>query len=123
MDERLASALAREKALLTAVFAGDQATMRRAMLPDGLGVDGDFGHARQAELIAGIGRLTDGAFHIADAFLVDAGAGAEILIYTLYQSGRSHGAPIAPRVRCSTLWTRASGAWQAAFHQETVPAP
>ncbi|MGC2404695.1 MAG: hypothetical protein WA510_33195, partial [Acidobacteriaceae bacterium] len=44
-----------------------------------------------------------------------------ILAYRLCQWGRFNGSVLPPIVWCTSVWSRASGKWQAVFHQEAQP--
>jgi hypothetical protein len=45
---------------------------------------------------------------------------AALVTYKLMQSGSIAGTPIAPELYATTAWTRRSGQWLAAFHQEVA---
>jgi hypothetical protein len=113
-------AITRERHLLTAIFGRDTTEMSRLMADGGYGVDAAMGCVSQRELISGIGRLsTDAGFEMDHERIVAATPHASVIAYRLRQWGRLGQTELPPVVWCTSAWSRASGTWQAVFHQET----
>ena len=112
--------IAREQELLTAIFKGDKEKMREFMTPDGIGVDGEFGFALQADLIAGIHNLSSIAWRMEQTRVIFPDKTSCIITYLLHQSGTFSGMAIPEKVYATSLWSYVSGAWKALFHQESA---
>ena len=119
MHETAEAFIALEQRLLTAIFRADKTGMTQLMLPDGIGVDGSFGHALQHDLIAGIHQLDTVSWRTQDPRVLPFGAEAVILTYRLYQVGSFQGEPLPAQVYCTSAWRRIGGQWLAIFHQES----
>lgn len=108
-----------ERALLEAIYAADKATMRRMMLPDGLGVDQSFGYATQASLIDGIHQLSTVRWKLAEPRVLAVGDQGRIITYRLTQEISFKGRAEPTDVYSTTVWSRIENRWMAIFHQET----
>lgn len=115
--------VAAEHELLTAIYAGDKATMRRLMLPTGLGVDASFGYATQASLIEGIHEASTRRWQMHDARVIDGGRATKIVSYRLEQDVTFKGRQEPASIYATTVWTRQAHQWIAIFHQETPTTP
>jgi hypothetical protein len=120
---RAEAAVARERTLLDAIFTRNSARMADLMAEEGFGVDAVMGCVSQHELIADIDRLSaDAAFEMDRIRVVFSDHETSVLVYLLRQWGRFGESVLPPAVWCTSVWSSASGEWQAIFHQETPEA-
>jgi len=55
-----------------------------------------------------------------DVRFVPVSADSGLIVYTLTESGTSHGKEFAAKVNVSALWLKRDGKWLCAFSQETA---
>ena len=111
--------VAQERAGLEALKIGDIAAFGASMAEDAVFVDasGPAGKAQVVKNVAGF-RLLD--FTMADLRFVPLSADTGLLVYTLQESGTTHGKEFSARVHVASVWSKHSGKWLCEFSQETA---
>jgi uncharacterized protein (TIGR02246 family) len=111
--------IAQERAGLEALKIGDIAAFGDSMAEDAVFVDasGPAGKAQVVKNVAGF-RLRD--FTITDVRYVPLSADTGLIVYTLEESGTTHGKEFSARVHVASVWSKHSGKWLCEFSQETT---
>jgi uncharacterized protein (TIGR02246 family) len=111
--------VAQERAGLEALKTGDLAAFAASTADEAVFVDA-HGPATKAEVVEHTAafRLTD--YTMADVRFVPVTADSGLIVYTLTESGTSHGKEFTARVHVSSLWLKRGGKWLCAFSQETA---
>jgi hypothetical protein len=110
--------VARERSGLDSLKTGDLTTFGASTADDAIFVDA-HGPATKAEVMEHTAafRLTD--YTMTDIKFIPLSAESGLIVYTLTESGNSHGEDFSARVYVSSLWLKRGGKWLCEFSQET----
>jgi ketosteroid isomerase-like protein len=110
--------VAQERAGLDALKTGDLTAFGASTADDALFVDA-HGPATKAEVMEHTAEFRLRDYTMADVRVIPLSADSGLIIYTLTESGTSHGKEFSARVYVSALWLKRQGKWVCAFSQET----
>jgi ketosteroid isomerase-like protein len=110
--------VAHERSGLDALKIGDLATFAASTADDAVFVD-SHGPASKAEVVEHTAGFHLHDYTMSDVRFVPVSADSGLIVYTLAESGESHGKEFTARVYVSSLWIRRGGKWVCAFSQET----
>ncbi len=110
--------VAQERAGLDALKTGDLKLFDASTAEDAIFVDA-HGPATKAEIMSHTAdfRLRD--YTMADVRFIPLSADSGLIVYTLSESGTSHGKDFSARVHVSSLWRKREDKWLCEFSQET----
>jgi len=111
--------LAQERAGLEALKMGDLPAFAASTAENAVFVDAQ-GPATKAEVISHTAEFRLHDYTIEDVRFVPVSADSGLIIYTLTETGASHGKEFSARVHVSSLWLKRGGKWLCAFSQETA---
>ncbi|MGA2038887.1 MAG: nuclear transport factor 2 family protein [Bryobacteraceae bacterium] len=111
--------VAQERAGLDALKTGDLAAFAASTADEAVFVDA-HGPATKAEVIEHTAEFRLHEYTMADVRFVPLSADSGLIVYTLTESGTSHGKEFAARVHVSSVWLKRGGKWQCVFSQETA---
>jgi len=109
---------AQERAELDSLKTGDLTAFAAFLADDAIFVDAQ-GSASKAEIVKHTAELRLHEYTMADVRFVPLSPQSGLIVYTLTESGTSHGKEFSARVHVSALWFRRGGKWLCAFSQET----
>lgn len=112
--------VAQERAGLDALKRGDLAAFNASLADEAVFVD-PHGPATKAEVIDHTSAFKLDNFAMADVKFVPLPSDSGLIVYTLTESGTSHGRQFSAKVYVSSLWLKRGGKWLCAFSQETAP--
>jgi ketosteroid isomerase-like protein len=111
--------VARERAGLDALKTGDLTAFAASTADDAIFVDA-HGPATKAEVVEHTAEFRLHEYTMDDVRFVPVSADSGLIVYTLTESGTSHGKEFSAKVHVSALWLRRGGKWRCAFSQETA---
>jgi ketosteroid isomerase-like protein len=110
--------LANERAELECLRKGDVKAFADFLADDAVFVDA-HGAASKAVVVKNVSDFHLQEFTIEDVRLVPLSSKSGILIYTITESGTSHGKTFSAKVHISATWVDRDGKWVCLFGQET----
>lgn len=110
--------VAQERAGLDALKTGDLTTFGASTAEDAIFVDA-HGPATKAEVMEHTADFRLHDYTMADVRFLPLSADSGLIVYTLTESGSSHGKDFSARVHVSSLWRKRDGKWLCEFSQET----
>ncbi len=110
--------VAQERAGLDALKTGDLTTFGASTAEDAIFVDA-HGPATKAEVMEHTAEFRLHDYTMADVKFIPLSTDSGLIVYTLTESGSSHGKDFTARVHVSSLWLKRDGKWLCAFSQET----
>jgi ketosteroid isomerase-like protein len=110
--------VAQERSGLDALKTGDLTTFGASTADDAIFVDA-HGPATKAEVMEHTAEFRLHDYTMADVRLVKLSPDSGLIVYTLTESGSSHGKDFTARVHVSSLWLKKDGKWLCEFSQET----
>ena len=110
--------VAQERAGLDALKTGDLTTFGASTADDAIFVDA-HGPASKVEMMGHTAEFRLHDYTMADVRLVKLSPDSGLIVYTLTESGSSHGKDFTARVHVSSLWLKKDGKWLCEFSQET----
>lgn len=110
--------VAQERSGLDALKTGDLTTFGASTADDAIFVDA-HGPASKAEVMEHTAEFRLHDYTMADVRLVKLSPDSGLIVYTLTESGSSHGKDFTARVHVSSLWLKKDGKWLCEFSQET----
>ena len=111
--------VAQERAELDSLKTGDLKTFANFLGDDAVFVDAQ-GAAGKAEVVKHTADFRLHEYAIADVRFVRLSADSGPIVYTMTESGASHGKEFAARVHVSAVWLKRDGRWMCVFSQETA---
>jgi len=111
--------IAHERAELDSLKTGDLAAFSGFLADDAVFVDA-HGPASKAEVVEHTKEFRLHEYTMDDVRFVPVSADSGLIVYTLTESGTSHGKEFAAKVNVSALWLKRDGKWLCAFSQETA---
>ncbi|MGB8010652.1 MAG: nuclear transport factor 2 family protein [Terriglobales bacterium] len=111
--------VAQERAELDSLKTGDLTAFSGYLAKDVVFVDA-HGPATKAEIVEHTAEFRLHEYTMEDARFVPLSADSGLIVYTLTESGTSHGKEFSARVHVSALWRKHGGKWLCAFSQETA---
>src|ERR1039458_9470433 len=109
--------VAQERAGLDALETGDLTAFGASTADDAIFVDA-HGSATKAEVMEHTAEFRLHDYTMADVRLIPLSANSGLIVYTLTESGASHGKDFTARVHVSSLWLKRDGKWLCEFSQE-----
>ena len=110
--------VAQERASLDALKTGDLAIFGASTAGDAIFVDA-HGAATKAEVMEHTAEFRLHDYTMADVRFIPLSTKSGLIVYTLTESGASHGKDFTARVHVSSLWVKRDGKWLCLFSQET----
>jgi ketosteroid isomerase-like protein len=110
--------VAQERAGLDALKTGDLTAFAASTADGAIFVDA-HGPATKAEVMEHTEEFRLHDYTMTDVRFIPLSADFGLVIYTLTESGTSHGKEFSARVYVSALWLKRQGKWVCAFSQET----
>jgi hypothetical protein len=110
--------VAQERAGLDALKTGDLTVFGASTADDAIFVDA-HGPATKAEVMEHTAEFRLHDYTMADMKFIPLSADSGLIVYTLTESGASHGKEFTARVYVSSLWLKRDGKWLCEFSQET----
>ena len=110
--------MAQERAGLDALKTGDLTTFGASTAEDAVFVDA-HGPATKAEVMEHTAEFRLHDYSMADVRFIPLSATSGLIVYTLTESGSSHGKDFSACVHVSSLWLKRDGKWLCQFSQET----
>lgn len=117
-DALQAQIVAQERAGLDALKTGDLTVFGASTADDAIFVDA-HGPATKAEVMEHTAEFRLHDYTMADVKFIPLSADSGLIVYTLTESGASHGKDFTARVHVSSLWLKRDGKWLCEFSQET----
>jgi ketosteroid isomerase-like protein len=111
--------VAQERAGLDALKTGDLTTFAASTADDAIFVDA-HGPASKTEVVVHTAEFRLHEYTMDDVRFVPVSAESGLIVYTLTESGTSHGKEFSAKVYVSALWLKRRGRWVCAFSQETA---
>jgi len=111
--------VAQERAGLDALKTGDLAAFGAATADDAVFVDAQ-GPASKAEVMQHTAEFRLRDYTMAGVRFFPLSADSGLIVYTLTESGTSHGKDFSARVHVSSVWQKRAGKWMCVFSQETA---
>ena len=111
--------IAQERAGLDALKTGDLAAFAASTAEEAVFVDA-HGAASKAEVVEHTAEFRLHEYKMDDVRFVPVSADSGLIVYTITESGTSHGKEFSARVYVSALWLKRGGKWLCAFSQETA---
>jgi uncharacterized protein (TIGR02246 family) len=111
--------VAQERAGLDALKTGDLTAFAASTAEDAVFVDAQ-GAATKAEVMQHTADFRLHDYTMADVRFVPLAAESGLIVYTLTESGASHGKEFSARVHVSSVWLKRDGRWMCVFSQETA---
>ncbi len=111
--------IAQERAELDALKTGDLTTFAASTADGAIFVD-VHGAASKAEVVEHTAAFRLNEYTMDDVRFVPVSPDSGLIVYTLSESGTSHGKEFSSRVYVSSLWLKRSGRWLCVFSQETA---
>jgi hypothetical protein len=101
--------------------------MKEHISVDGWTIDAPFGRASVTDFFKDFDAITKGikisSWDLSDSMIYWVDANTAVHSYKSTVKGTVEGQPMPETTWNSTVWTKKTGKWMAAFHQETVPMP
>jgi len=110
--------VAQERAGLDALKTGDLTAFGASTAEDAIFVDA-HGPATKAEVMEHTTEFRLHDYTMADIKFIPLSVDSGLIIYTLTESGTSHGKDFTARVHVSSLWLKRDRKWLCEFSQET----
>jgi hypothetical protein len=110
--------VAQERAGLDALKTGDLTTFGVSTAEEAIFVDA-HGPATKAEVMEHTAEFRLHDYTMTDVRFLPLSTQSGLIVYTLAESGTSHGKDFTARVHVSSLWLKRDGKWLCAFSQET----
>src|SRR5271170_2921041 len=110
--------VAQERAGLDALKTGDLTVFGASTADDAIFVDA-HGPASKAEVMEHTAEFRLHDYTMADIKFIKLSPASGLIVYTLTESGASHGKDFSARVHVSSLWLKRDGKWLCEFSQET----
>jgi hypothetical protein len=110
--------VAQERAGLDALKTGDLTEFGASTADDAIFVDA-HGPATKAEVMEHTAEFRLHDYTMAAVKFIPLSADSGLIVYTLTESGASHGKEFTARVYVSSLWIKRDGKWLCEFSQET----
>ena len=110
--------VAQERAGLDALKTGDLTVFGASTADDAIFVDA-HGPATKAEVMEHTAEFRLHDYTMADVKFIPLSADSGLIVYTLTESGASHGKEFTARVYVSSLWLKRDGKWLCEFSHET----
>jgi uncharacterized protein (TIGR02246 family) len=114
--------VAQERAGLEALKIGDIAAFGDSMAEDAVFVDSS-GPAGKAQVVKNVSGFKLRDFAMTDVRFVTLSTDTGLIVYTLEESGSTHGKEFSARVHVASVWSKHSGKWLCEFSQETAAKP
>jgi hypothetical protein len=111
--------IAQEKSGLESLKADDRAPFNSSLADEAVFVDA-HGPATKAEVIEHTAAFHLHDFAMSDVRFVRLGKESGLVVYTLAESGESHGHEFSAKVYVSAIWEKRHGKWLCLFSQETA---
>jgi ketosteroid isomerase-like protein len=111
--------VARERAELDSLKTGDMTAFASFLADDAVFVD-DSGPADKAEVLRHTADFRLYEYTMSDIRFVPLSAESGLIVYSIAESGTSHGKEFTAKVHVSALWTKRGGKWVCVFGQETA---
>ena len=111
--------VAQERAELDSLKTGDLTAFANFLADDAVFVDAQ-GPAGKAEVVKHTADFRLHEYAMADVRFVPLSADSGLIVYTMTESGTSHGKEFAARVHVSAVWLKRDGRWMCVFSQETA---
>lgn len=111
--------LAQERAELDSLKFRDLAKFSGFLADDAVFVDA-HGSASKAEIVQHTAEFRLHEYTMDDVRFAPVSADSGMIVYTLTESGTSHGKEFSAKVYVSALWLKRDGKWLCAFSQETA---
>jgi hypothetical protein len=108
----------KEREGLDALKTGDTDHFGRLMARDAVFVD-DHGPATRADVLQHVGGFKLLSYSMADVRFVPITARSGLIVYTITESGTSHGHKFSAKAYVSSLWEQRGNDWLCLFSQET----
>lgn len=110
--------LTQERLGLEALKTGDLAQFSHSTADDAVFID-SHGAATKAEVMKNVADFRLVNFSMTEAKLVPLSAHAGLIVYTLTETGNSHGHEFKAKAYVSSLWEKRGHEWFCLFSQET----
>jgi len=110
--------VAQERAGLDVLKTGELAPFNASIAEEAVFVDA-HGPATKAEVVEHTKAFRLHDFAMTDVRFVRLGAESGLIVYSLTESGESHGHEFSARVYVSSAWEKRNGKWRCLFSQET----
>jgi ketosteroid isomerase-like protein len=110
--------MAQERSGLDAQKTGDLATFGASTAEDAIFVDAHE-PATKAEVIEHTAEFRLHEYTMADVRFIKPTPDSGLIVYTITESGSSHGKDFTARVHVSSLWLKRDGKWLCEFSHET----
>jgi ketosteroid isomerase-like protein len=111
--------IAQERAGLDALKTGDLTTFAASTADDAIFVDA-HGPASKAEVVEHTAAFRLNEYTMDNVRFAPVSPDSGLIVYTLSESGTSHGKEFSARVYVSSLWLKRAGLWLCVFSQETA---
>jgi ketosteroid isomerase-like protein len=111
--------VAQERAGLDSLKTGDLAAFAASAAEDAVFVDA-HGPATKAEVLQHTAEFRLRDYTMDDIKFVPLSADSGLIVYTLTETGTSHGKEFAARVYVSSVWLTRGGKWMCVLSQETA---
>ena len=111
--------VAQERAELDSLKTGDLTAFANFLADDAVFVDAQ-GPAGKAEVVKHTADFRLHEYAMTAVRFVPLSADSGLIVYTMTESGTSHGKEFAARVHVSAVWLKRDGRWMCVFSQETA---
>ncbi len=111
--------VAKERAGLDALKTGDLTYFAASTADNAIFVD-ERGPATKSEVVEHTAAFRLHDYTMTDVRFVPVSDDSGLIVYTLAESGASHGREFTAKVHVSALWQKREGKWQCVFSQETA---
>ncbi|MGA9474825.1 MAG: nuclear transport factor 2 family protein [Terriglobales bacterium] len=108
-----------ERAGLDVLKTGESAPFNASIAEEAVFVDA-HGPATKAEVVEHTAAFRLHDYSMTDVRFVRLGTDSGLIVYTLTESGASHGHDFSARVYVSSIWAKRDGQWKCLFSQETA---
>jgi ketosteroid isomerase-like protein len=111
--------VSQERAELDTLKTGDLKTFASLIAEDAVFVDA-HGSAGKAEVVENTSNVRLHDYTMSDVKFVAISADSGVLVYSLTESGTSHGKEFNAKVNVSAVWAKRNDKWVCLFSQETA---
>jgi len=111
--------VAQERAELDSLKRGDLTAFAALLADDAVFVDA-HGAAGKAEVVKHTAGFRLHEYSMTDVKFVPLSSDSGLVIYTISETGNSHGVEFAAKVHVSAVWLKRDGRWMCVFSQETA---
>jgi ketosteroid isomerase-like protein len=111
--------VAKERAELDSLKTGDMTAFANFLADDAVLVDAR-GPAGKAEVLKHTSDFRLHEYTMSDIRFVPLSADSGLIVYSIAESGTSHGKEFTAKVHVSALWAKRSGKWVCVFGQESA---